>query len=243
MSLHRGVVAAAAVLLVASLSACGFADDNYTNAEKALENSRPNLTVPASVTTMAPFQTLPGDETGGSLPVELATPEQRAAAVAEAQQRAEDRKAGRVPGRPGAPGAGVPSTASTAPTTTTVPVTPACTASRRLQVVGNMLVLSPRDSLASQRDAVAALAGVWREVQAAVPPANRPLVDGVVLAYLEIEQRALTATTSAQLRGELTGFLRSQSREITKVLTVLTSLCPQVIDTGQDQAESIDLGV
>ncbi len=242
MPRHRGVLAAVLLLLCVGASACGFADDNYTDAQAALDRSNPDLTVPATVTTMKPFQTLPGAETGESIPVELATPEQRAAAIAQAQQQAEDRRAGRVPGRPGAPGPGAATTAPPAPTTTTIPVTPACTASRRLQVVGNMVVLSPPDSLASQRDAVSALSGVWREVQAAVPPVNRPLVDGVVLAYLAVEQRALTATTSAQLRAELTGFLGTQSREITKVLTVLTSLCPQVIDTGQDQAESINLG-
>lgn len=246
MSGHRGVLAAVSLLLLAALPACGFADDNYENAQAALDRSRPDLTVPATVTTMAPFQTIPGDDTSGSIPVELATPEQRAAALAEAQQRAEDRKAGRT-GTTGSGSAGGASggtarpPTTVAPTTTTVPDSPACRASRQLQVVGGMVVLSPKDSLPAYRDSISALGGVWRQVQLAVPPANRPLVDGVLGAYVQVEQRASAATTTSQVRAELTGFLQAQSKQITKVLTVLTSLCPQVIDTGQDQAETIQL--
>lgn len=245
MSRYRGVLAAVPLLLLAALPACGFADDNYENAQAALDRSRPDLTVPATVTTMAPFQTIPGDDTSGSIPVELATPEQRAAALAEAQQRAEDRKAGRKPGTTGsaggASGGAVRPPTTVAPTTTTVPDSPACNASRQLQVVGGMVVLSPKDSLPAYRESIAALGGVWRQVQLAVPAANRPLVDGVVGAYVQVEQRAFVATTTSQVRAELTGFLETQSKQITKVLTVLTSLCPQVIDTGQDQAETIQL--
>lgn len=238
MSRYRGVLAAVSLLLLAALPACGFADDNYENAQSELDRSRPNLTVPATVTTMAPFQTIPGDDTSGSIPVELATPAQRAAALAEAQQRAEDRKAGRKPGTTGSAG-GTPTSAG--PTTTTVPDTPACNASRQLQVVGGMVVLSPKDSLPAYRESISALGGVWRQVQLAVPSANRPLVDGVLGAYVQVEQRAVAATTTSQVRAELTEFLQAQSKQITKVLTVLTSLCPQVIDTGQDQAETIQL--
>ena len=82
---------------------------------------------------------------------------------------------------------------------------------------------------------------MWRQVQQAVPADNRPLVDGVVGAYVAVELRAGAATTTSEVRAELTGFLQSQSTEISKVLTVLTSLCPQVIDSGQDQAETIKL--
>ena len=240
MSRHRGVLAALSLLLLAALSACGFADDNYENAQSELDRSKPDLTVPASVTTMQPFQTIPGEATGGSIPVELATPAQRAAALAEAQQRADDRKAGRTStsGRPGTSG-GTPR--ATGPTTTTVPDTPACRVSRQLQVVGGMVVLSPKDSLTAYRESISALGGVWRQVQQAVPADNRPLVDGVVGAYVAVELRAGAATTTSEVRAELTGFLQSQSTEITKVLTVLTSLCPQVIDSGQDQAETIKL--
>ena len=237
MSRHRGVLAALSLLLLAALSACGFADDNYENAQSELDRSKPDLTVPASVTTMQPFQTIPGEATGGSIPVELATPAQRAAALAEAQQRADDRKAGRT-STSGSAG-GTPT--AVGPTTTTVPDTPACRASRQLQVVGGMVVLSPKDSLTAYRESISALGGVWRQVQQAVPADNRPLVDGVVGAYVAVELRAGAATTTSEVRAELTGFLQSQSTEITKVLTVLTSLCPQVIDSGQDQAETIKL--
>jgi hypothetical protein len=226
-----------ALLLLAALPACGFADDNYENAQSELNRSRPDLTVPATVTTMQPFQTIPGEATGGSIPVELATPAQRAAALAEAQQRADDRKAGRT-STSGSAG-GTPTAAG--PTTTTVPDTPACRASRQLQVVGGMVVLSPKDSLTAYRESISALGGVWRQVQQAVPADNRPLVDGVVGAYVAVELRAGAATATSEVRAELTGFLQSQSKQITKVLTVLTSLCPQVIDSGQDQAETIKL--
>jgi hypothetical protein len=245
MSAHRGVLAAVALLLLAAVPACGFADDNYDNAQAALDRSKPDLTVPETVTTMAPYQTIPGDDTSGSIPVELATPAQRAAALAEAQQRADDRKAGRVSGSGTAGGTaggaagGTPTAAG--PTTTTVPDTPACRASRQLQVVGGMVVLSPKDSLTAYRESISALGGVWRQVQQAVPADNRPLVDGVVGAYVAVEVRAGAATTTSEVRAELTGFLQSQSKQITKVLTVLTSLCPEVIDSGQDQAETIKL--
>ena len=266
MSGHRGVLAAVALLLLAALPACGYADDNYENAQNALDRSKPNLTVPETVTTMKPFQTLPGEATADSIPVELATPEQRAAALAEAQRRIDDRKAGRTGAAAGgttgtggtgtgtgAAGTGATTSGGSAAggrggattpsgtTSTTLPDSPSCNASRQLQVVGGMVVLAPKDSLPAYRDSITALAGVWRQIQLAVPAANRPLVDGVVVAYLNVQQKALFATTTAQVRAELMTFLQSQSKQITKVLTVLTSLCPQVITAGQDQAETINL--
>ena len=238
MSRHRGVLAALSLLLLAAMTACGFADDNYENAQSELDRSKPDLTVPASVTTMQPFQTIPGEATGGSIPVELATPAQRAAALAEAQQRADDRKAGRVSGSVTAGGG----TGGRAPTTTTVPTSPACSSSRKLQEVGTLLLMAPKTALPAYRDSVAALARTWQDVLAVLPPANRPLAEPVVAAFVDVQARSVTATSVDEVVGSLSLFLQSQSKQITKVLTVLTSLCPEVIDSGQDQAESVPFG-
>jgi hypothetical protein len=230
------------LLLLTALSACGFADDNYENAQSELNRSKPDLTVPATVTTMKPFQTIPGEASGGSIPVELATPAQRAAALAEAQQRADDRKAGRVPGSVAAGGAVGGAAPRPVPTTTTVPDTSACNSSRKLQEVGTLLLLAPKASLPAYRDSVAALARTWQDVLAVLPPANRPLAEPVVAAFLDVQARSVTATSVDEVVGNLSFFLQSQSKQITKVLTVLTSLCPEVIDSGQDQAESVPFG-
>jgi hypothetical protein len=238
MSAHRGVLAAVALLLLAAVPACGFADDNYDNAQAALDRSKPDLTVPETVTTMAPYQTIPGDDTSGSIPVELATPAQRAAALAEAQQRADDRKAGRVSGSVTAGGGAL----GTAPTTTTVPTSAACNSSRKLQEVGTLLLMSPKVALPAYRESLSALARTWQDVLTVLPPANRPLAEPVVAAFLDVEAKSVTATSVDEVVKNLTFFLRSQSKQITKVLTVLTSLCPEVIDSGQDQAESVPFG-
>ena len=243
MSVHRGVVAAAAVLLVASLSACGFADDNYTNAEKALQNSRPDLTVPASVTTMAPFQTLPGDETGGTLPVELATPEQRAAAIAEAQQRAEERRTGVVPAQGGAPGTRRPTPAApTTTTTSTIPDTPQCRAALAVQTSGSLLVLSKNAGVAEVRTAVAQVANSFRSLAQLVPPEQRTVGLAVAAAFLPVEQRAATATSSRAIRTDVQQFLAAQSKNVTVVLKAASVICPQVITENTDQAEKINVG-
>ena len=242
MSAHRGVLAAVALLLLAAVPACGFADDNYDNAQAALDRSKPDLTVPETVTTMAPYQTIPGDDTSGSIPVELATPAQRAAALAEAQQRADDRKAGRVSGSGTAGGTAGGAAGGTAPTTTTLPTSAVCNSSRKLQEVGTLLLMSPKVALPAYRESLSALARTWQDVLTVLPPANRPLAEPVVAAFLDVEAKSVTATSVDEVVKNLTFFLRSQSKQITKVLTVLTSLCPEVIDSGQEQAESVPFG-
>ena len=242
---HRGVLAAVSLLLLSSLAACGFADDNYDNAQDALNRSRPNLTVPASVTTMKPFQTLPGEATGDSIPVELATPEQRAAALAEAQQRIDDRKAGRLPGsssRPGtaggpaATGGGVPTTT----TTTTVPDTPACRATRSLQETGVLLVTSKGASPSDYRAAIAAAATAFRILAPLLPAEQRNVATVVAAAFAPVEERAATAGTTSEMRADVRQFLAVQGKNVTTVLKGGSFVCPQLLDNNLDQAEKVD---
>lgn len=245
MSGHRGVVAAVSLLLLAALPACGFADDNYENAQAALDRSRPNLTVPATVTTMAPFQTIPGDDTSGTIPVELATPEQRAAALAEAQQRAEDRKAGRTPGSAAGPFASpAPSPPPAAPTstTTTVPDTPGCRAIRSLQETGVLLVSSKGAAPSDYRVAIASTASSFRTLAPLLPPAQRNVAAVVVAAFAPVEERAATATTTAAMRADVQSFLAAQGKNVTTVLKGGSFVCPQLLDSNLDQAETNQFG-
>lgn len=246
MSGHRGVLAAVVLLLVAAVPACGFADDNYDNAQRALDRSRPDLTVPETVTTMKPFQTIPGDATSSdSIPVELATPEQRAAAIAQATQRAEARKAG---GKGAAAGGGTPSgtapavpVATPATTTTTVPDTPACRASRSLQETGVLLMAATNASPADYRSALRAVGSSFRALSTLLPAEQRAVALKVAAAYLPVENRALLATTTSQMKADVRAFLAVESKDVTTVLKAASVLCPQVITENTDQAEKVKI--
>ena len=243
MSGHRGVLAAVVLLLVAAVPACGFADDNYDNAQRALDRSTPDLTVPETVTTLKPYQTIPGDVTSESIPVELATPEQRAAALVEAQQRIDDRKAGRTPGagatRPGSGGTapGLPATT----TTTTVPDTPACRASRSVQETGVLLVTATNASPADYRASVFAVGSSFRALVPLLPPEQRNVATVVAAAFAPVESRALAATSTSAMKAEVRTFLAAQSRNVTTVLKAAAVLCPQAITDNLDQAEKVTI--
>jgi len=243
MSGHRGVLAAVALLLLAAVPACGFADDNYENAQAALDRSKPNLTVPETVTTMKPYQTIPGDDTSGSIPVELATPAQRAAALAEAQQRADDRKAGRPTSPTSASGGATsPGGAPTGATTTTVPDTAACRATRALQETGVLLVTSKGASPADYRAAIAAAATSFRALAPLLPGEQRNVATVVAAAFAPVEERAAASTSTAAMRADVRAFLAAQGKNVTTVLKGGSVVCPQVLDDNLDQAETVQFG-
>ena len=240
-----GTVAIAVVLSV--LGACGFADDNYQNAQAELDRSRPVLTVKATTTTAAPLPTL-APEPVRKVPVRRATPEEVAAnRAAEAQARRDAAVArsgrgragtARRPFRPG-PGTTAPATIITITTTTTAPLSPLCFNVRALQVTGGRIVMSRDLPPEAYRQVVADTSATFRRMVALMPADKRALGDEVAAAFADVETRAQAAASTAEIRSEVQSFMRAQGRRITGVLNLASLLCPQVISSGQNQAETI----
>lgn len=224
-------VVTALAVLAGSLTACGFADDNYTNAEKALQNSRPNLTVPATVTTMKPFETIPGSRTTDSIPVKVASPEEVAAARARASGAA-------TPGSASGAGALRPAPV----TTTTQPDTPLCRSAQSLQEVGELLT-SARG--AAPADFPVVVATALRALDEVVSQLRKDLVPGwaEVRQTIAVWQGSLTTIdTVAEMRRSLQDFLRTVGPQVTKTLQVVSLYCPQQFD-GSQRAEDISDGL
>lgn len=62
MPLRRGALGLVLAVVVALVASCGWADDNYTNAQAQLDRSNPNVTVNETTTTGKPFTTIPRDK-------------------------------------------------------------------------------------------------------------------------------------------------------------------------------------
>lgn len=252
-----GTVALAVALSV--LGACGFADDNYQAAQAELDNSRPVLTVKATTTSAAPLPTLTPEQIR-KVPVRRATPEEVASNLAaEAQARADEAQArldaaagrsgsrsgsrsgrtvGRRPFRPG-PGTTAPATITTITTTTTAPLSPLCFNVRTLQVTGGRIVMSRDLAPAAYRQVVADTSASFRRMVALMPADQRGVGEQVGAAFSDVENRAAAAGSTAEIRAAVQSFMRSEGRRITEVLKIASFLCPQVISSGVDQAETI----
>jgi len=97
-----------AVALLGTTAGCGFADDNYQAAQKELDNSKTELTVPGSTSTVKPFEVLPASP-ASSIPVRRATPAEVAAGQVGAGP------APTSPGPAGSSGSGTPKPGSVSP--------------------------------------------------------------------------------------------------------------------------------
>lgn len=252
-----------AVALLGTTAGCGFADDNYQAAQKELENSKTELTVPGSTSTVKPFEVLPASP-ASSIPVRRATPAEVAAGQVGAGP------APTSPGPAGSSGAGTPKPGLVSPaggttpagatqggttpggttprgtypatTTTTVPLSPFCLAARKLQETGTLVVLGSRSTPAQYRTAIAGVGGALRRLAAGFPANRRPVAQDVATAYAGLEASVKNLTTTTEMVRAAQGFMASNGKQVTSVMRISGELCPAIIDGGYDQAETLQLG-
>ncbi|MFM7068745.1 MAG: hypothetical protein ACKOYM_04715 [Actinomycetes bacterium] len=250
MSRWWGSLVVAAVLCAAA--GCGWADDNYQNAEARLQRSSPNLTVDATTTTLAAPTTMPGDRTR-KIPVRRATPGQ----IAAARDRAARERAASAPSTivlPDGRVVTVPRRPGTYPTTTAEPrdigpgpyptpddLSPLCRALYDLTSTAFKIRRDEKAPLSQYRLYTLLSLDRFTDMARLVPAEASATAVTLISKSDALRSQVQAATTPLRIYELMTRFVFVNGAEINRVLAAVAKECPTLFPKGFNPEETFNL--